>query len=475
MLTVTVSCKGPSVWVEGLNFTFLGNATPESLTALRGQVTVGTGTGPHIELAEPVKVGVDRDLELQILATFAEDSVQASFGLELSDEDSLALSANATVTVKTVQTGEKVAYIAEAPAKVAVDGAFGDWTYRSSVSDPLMDTEVNGTGPWANDDVDITTAKVAADVDTASFFMSVDGSMLGGSNVPSSLVRWAEPAGPAGNVTNITKPMIGADFAFVFIDLDWNASTGFYIGGSEASVAVVGKAGRILSSGAFMFVNGTWVPTGEAPAALDDHRLEVSGSFASLGLVYGASYPVTFLAQDWFGCEDVSEIALPARTTADTRAVPGVIINEIYNTGGPNDWIEFYNTAPYDIDMGGWTLWLDNGLYFTFPAGTIIPAYGFLILYNADFGKTRLYELVDDEGTLEDAVMLPSSWQARSYGRTGTYPYDNWSWMSPTPLAINDGQVPIPEFGDLLIPLAIMPIMFIAIRRSKRASPGREG
>jgi hypothetical protein len=71
--------------------------------------------------------------------------------------------------------------------------------------------------------------------------------------------------------------------------------------------------------------------------------------------------------------------------------------------------------------------------------------------------------------------MLPSSWKTTSYGRTGTYPYDNWTWMTPTPLAINDGQVPIPEFGDLLIPLAIMPIMFIAIRRSKRASPGREG
>jgi flagellar biogenesis protein FliO len=42
--------------------------------------------------------------------------------------------------------------------------------------------------------------------------------------------------------------------------------------------------------------------------------------------------------------------------------------------------------------------------------------------------------------------------------------------MKPSPGQINDGQVPIPEFGSLLLPLAIVPITFFAIMRLRKKS-----
>ncbi len=67
--------------------------------------------------------------------------------------------------------------------------------------------------------------------------------------------------------------------------------------------------------------------------------------------------------------------------------------------------------------------------------------------------------------------MTVPTWQAKTYGRIGTPAtgYNTWAWMTPTPWAINVGQVAIPEFGDIIAPLAIVPIIFFVIRRKRAA------
>lgn len=59
-----------------------------------------------------------------------------------------------------------------------------------------------------------------------------------------------------------------------------------------------------------------------------------------------------------------------------------IVINELhYNPPGSGDateFIEFYNTSAAAIDMSGWRM--SDGVTFTFPAGAIIPANGFLVL-----------------------------------------------------------------------------------------------
>jgi len=84
------------------------------------------------------------------------------------------------------------------------------------------------------------------------------------------------------------------------------------------------------------------------------------------------------------------------------------------------------------------------------------------------FGKSTNFVLVDASLAVIDSINTPD-WQDKSYGRTGTAPYATWTSMTPTPGAVNVGQNPIPEFGDLILPVAIVPILLIAIRRAKSA------
>jgi len=298
--------------------------------------------------------------------------------------------------------------------------------------------------------------------------LSVNGSMLGGTSVPTSLVRTVLPGPPVPNVTGIKEPLYGADFAFVFIDVDQDQGTGFYVGGSEACIAVAGKGNSIISSKVYTLIPGGWQEVADAEAAVDSYELEVSGSYASLGLVPGLNYAVTFTAEDWSGRQDDISVVLPARTSAGTRAYGGIMINEVFNKGNAaNDWIELYNTGSTPIGIGGWQIWVGGVLVYTYPSVTIQPG-GFYVAYNLDFFKETSFILTDSSGATVDTLNVPAWQQEKSYGRTGSPPYSTVAQMNPTPGAINDGQTPIPEFGDIMLPLAIVPIILFAISRSKK-------
>jgi len=63
-----------------------------------------------------------------------------------------------------------------------------------------------------------------------------------------------------------------------------------------------------------------------------------------------------------------------------------VVINEIMydppaNASCSNEWLELYNLAPTNIDLTAWDL---DGIGYTFPAGTIIPGHGFLIVLDTN-------------------------------------------------------------------------------------------
>lgn len=108
-----------------------------------------------------------------------------------------------------------------------------------------------------------------------------------------------------------------------------------------------------------------------------------------------------------------------------------VAINEInYKSSDEHDskdWVELYNTTASDIDISRWVL-TDDSMddAFTMPVGTIIPAYGYIVVCEsrdkimkkkcwpnltnaiADFqfglGKSDQVRLFDDEGSLIDCV-----------------------------------------------------------------------
>jgi hypothetical protein len=479
VLTINITAKGPQASVQGFRFEFLGNTTPVSISAVEGDKVLGTSDHESLQFDMPLLVG-DKNRSIDIVATLSASCSEESFGIQLNETDAIKVDRNVTWVVHSVQTGSKVAYIGDSPSKIAIDGAFGDWIPRIPILDRLNDAYSSRTKDNTSGDVDISVVKVASSLDTVSFYMSVNGTMLGGSSVPASMVRFVVPGPPAQNVTNITEHMFGADFAFVFIDSDHNPSTGYYVGGSEISIAVIGKGNSILSSMAYRYVRGGWAEIGLVQAAIDSYQLELSSTYATLGLVPNDTYAITMLAQDWSSRQDQIAFPLSARLAA-MRAFGGIVINEIYSDRGRVDWLELYNTGPAPINIGGWRLYLGgspppggNGrLVYTFPSVTVQPG-GFYVLTGMGFGRDTQYWLTDASGNWVDNVTTPA-WRQVSYGRVGNAPYSSWATMTPTPGAINQNQKPIPEFEHLVLPIAIVPLLLIAIRRARRPGESRDG
>ena len=105
--------------------------------------------------------------------------------------------------------------------------------------------------------------------------------------------------------------------------------------------------------------------------------------------------------------------------TAD--AADTIVLNEVVSTGGvPGDWVELKNTGTVDVDAAG-LVFGDNspGNRYTLPAGSTIPAGGYLVLDEAAFGfglgATDSAILVAADGTTvvdrhDWTAHAPTSW-----------------------------------------------------------------
>ena len=73
------------------------------------------------------------------------------------------------------------------------------------------------------------------------------------------------------------------------------------------------------------------------------------------------------------------------RATAEATA--GVRINEVESNGGvPGDWVELHNAGAAPVDLSGYVFRdNDDARGYVLPAGTTIPAGGFLVLDEAQF------------------------------------------------------------------------------------------
>ncbi len=102
-----------------------------------------------------------------------------------------------------------------------------------------------------------------------------------------------------------------------------------------------------------------------------------------------------------------------------------LFLNEVVSTGDP-DWIEIYNSTGDDIDISGYFLY-DGGSSdnkSVFPAGTIVPAGGFLAWDCDDVqtnfklssgGEDIFLENHDEE--LLDSIVFPAMNEGESYAR----------------------------------------------------------
>ncbi len=112
----------------------------------------------------------------------------------------------------------------------------------------------------------------------------------------------------------------------------------------------------------------------------------------------------------------------------DTRPVTdeGIVINEIYASG--EDWIELHNTLESSVNIGGYFIYDNETAKYKIPAGTTIPAKGFVVLLCNDLGTglNTNFKLTSDgetvflentDGTLIDRIEFPSISAGQTYGR----------------------------------------------------------
>ncbi|MBI2417978.1 MAG: lamin tail domain-containing protein [Ignavibacteriales bacterium] len=136
-----------------------------------------------------------------------------------------------------------------------------------------------------------------------------------------------------------------------------------------------------------------------------------------------------------------------------------LVMNEIYSRGvtADPDWIELYNPFPAPLDITGYKIYDSGGQTgtkpkHTAPAGTIVPANGFLVVVvdvsdSSGFGLSSSGETVwleNATGTVIDTIAFPALGIDTSYGRK---PDGSAAWQKLTPTTkgtSNSGTIVLP-------------------------------
>ncbi len=112
-----------------------------------------------------------------------------------------------------------------------------------------------------------------------------------------------------------------------------------------------------------------------------------------------------------------------------------IIINEIYSTGSP-DWVELYNSSDEDVDISGFKVADGPEAIYTLPAGTSIPAKGYLVIevdkdilgFSLSSNGEEFY-IWDTKDNLVDKIEFPALNEGVSYGRA-SISGDIWEIMA---------------------------------------------
>lgn len=147
------------------------------------------------------------------------------------------------------------------------------------------------------------------------------------------------------------------------------------------------------------------------------------------------------------GTPGLAPTAPPPLTTVVINEVAADNAGSVNNGGLFPDWIELRNPGGTATNIAGWSITDDsNARQFVFPANTLIPAGGFLVLWcdsatnapglHAGFALGRSGETVslfNANTSRVDAVTFGLQLTDRTVGRIG----DDWHLTSPTPNAAN--------------------------------------
>ena len=458
--------------IAGLTFEKLGTASQYRISVFDAFPVMGYSNGATLTFEPALQIKEGYGKKLSICVEIDGGEISSSFGLSLNATGIGTTSG--PVTVDEIQVSNRVAYVSEVPHSVVIDGAFADWRYGYIMTDNANDVRL-ADGSLINDpSIDITGYGMYLDQKDVAIYLSVADRICNGTSIPKSITI---PVPTQGLPNPVGQDLIGADIAGAVLDTDLDPSTGASFSdtlGADYLVFISGKKGRIIQSELYAWDssqgNATWRFVERVRSAVDSKRMEFAFNFSDLSMGDLDVAAVSFFMTDWKSATDFSDGILPlAKWQIGTysRAFGGILINEVMNDKGSLDWIELYNTGTGPITLTGWVIYDGATVIYAFGAITIAPG-EFFVVYNLGILKNGDLRLADAGGLLIDSVTVKESSSPKSYSRIGSPPYSTWRTVVATPGTVNAGQVPIPEFSDILIPLVGMIGMFTFMRTQRR-------
>ena len=472
VMDIMIESKRGNARLSELNFEQLGNASSYRLLVYDGDELIGQSTSSRIKIEPSVPIIEGFVKTLHVFAVVGDGQNTSSFGLSLMPGN--MTKGGEPIILEVRQSGSKVSYIGQIPDRVVIDGAFADWKNGYVTEDPVGDVRFINSTIGKDPAIDITQYGMYSNGTDVAMYLSVVDNIANGTYLPRDI---ALPV-PSQGLPPVKSPeLIGADIAGAILDTDLNVSTGANASnllGADYLVFIAGKKGVILVSELYRWQggpdDGEWTIVGPVQFAIDVRRMEFAFNISWVGLGDLDVAAVMFFMTDWKEGADMSDSILPlAKWQQDLygRAFGGIIINEVYNVRDQLDWVELYNTGSEPISLSGWRLYNGNQLIAVLPDIVLNPG-EFYVISGLNLQKLAEIRLYDDSGRLQDAVKVPESPWPRSWGRTGAPPYDKWAWLVPTPGELNPGQIAIPEFSNVIIPILSIMGFFVFVRMRKR-------
>ena len=386
MLLLTMSVFVPSIAAA--------NEAPTTVGTIPAQTLKVSGTDAAIDVSSYFS---DPDGDTLTYTASSSDTAKATVSV-----------ATATVTISAVAAGTATITVTATDP----DGETAEQSISVTVNPANRAPATVGTIPAQT----VKVGGTAATVDVSSYFSDADGDTLtytaSSSDTAKATVSVATAtvtisAVAAGTATiTVTATDTDAETAEQTISVTVNpANRAPTVTRSVSDItAPVGTSGTVDLSLDFSDPDGdalTYAVTSSDTAVV---TVSVSGSDLTLTAVGAGTATLTATATDPDGLSatlSVNFTITPAVSTAD--AIPGlsstewsilaqlltydtVIFNELHNgADDTTDWLELRNVSGADLSLNGWRLTIrtsSGDRVVPFPAGTVIPADGVVLLTN---------------------------------------------------------------------------------------------
>ena len=482
VLEIEFTARGTDVTVNSISYNIIGN-------------------GKIIDIPMPIKIEKDTTKKYSVQLDITDTNYANFMNVNINDAQDISVSKNVPVTLS--GTGAS-GYFKASPAKITIDGAFGDWIGIEKITDEEEDQDTVD-----NENVDIASYAVASTESDISFYLDVKGTMLKGSELPFEPKRFFEGrviAPSLSSGTNYDNPLpdlptrTGEDSLYVFLDTDHDAETGYcpawFPIGADYMIETQGQRGRVISNSYYEFcgeLQKEW-SWGDAldtvDVGIDSSQFEAQITLEKLGINNIPS--VYFHIVDWNRHGDYSDNPIMAEDQLEKERVGNgmrgvtnqLVINEIFQDSGVGmmQFIEIAN--PTSTNQGfNWyithqqiqiypNLPTTEAILLTIPCN--IPAgfyYSFSPGQNSFFLADTL-RLYDSFNNLMDKVwvnpFLPSTFSYQRYQDKDGNPYDtdspsDWYMEAGNTMNAKNSRC-IPEFPSTLVIIPMVCTIFIAIR-----------